>query len=180
MDEMEFMERLPWLIVYTMISYLNGSYMPCIGSCFCLLAFVICFILTKTLNHIPSWFIFPPISFLGYQMPERVFYAVLFTSGAICFLISFLYIQHYSFQKHGLYWWFVIPIRVTDLFSSKWLYSATILILIAPLFLTIQAVIPLQKDILDVYALIIRYVGKCERKCVEYHSSGSNQLMNPL
>lgn len=77
--------------------------MPWIGSCSCLLAFIICFIITKTLNHLPSWFIFPPISFLGYQMPEHIAYAVLFTTGAICFLISFLYIRRYSFQKHGMY-----------------------------------------------------------------------------
>lgn len=52
----------------------------------------------------------------------------------------------------------MIDCRETDSFSSKWLLSATVLALIAPLFLTIQAVIPLQQDILDVDLRIYIYV----------------------
>ena len=44
----------------------------------------------------------------------------------------------------------LLTYRECDSFSSKWLRAATIIALIAPLFLTIQAVIPLQSDILDV------------------------------
>ena len=44
----------------------------------------------------------------------------------------------------------LLTYRECDRFSSKWLRAATIIALIAPLFLTIQAVIPLQSDILDV------------------------------
>lgn len=77
--------------------------MPCIGCIWCVLSFAICFIIAKVLHHLPTWFIFPPISFLGYQMPEHVVYAVCFTAGAVCFFISFLYIQKYSFKIHGLY-----------------------------------------------------------------------------
>ena len=78
-------------------------YLPYIGSGLCVLAFTICFIITKAMGHLPSWFVFPPISFLGYQMPEHVAYAVLFSAGGICYLISFLYISTYSFKKHGMY-----------------------------------------------------------------------------
>lgn len=125
--------------------------MPYIGSFCCITAFAVCFIITKALDHLPSWFIFPPISFLGYQMPEHIVYAVFFSLGAICYLISFLYIRMYSFKKHGLYISHSVSyFRDVDSFSSKWLFAATVLTLVAPLFLIIQAVLPLQSDILDV------------------------------
>ena len=124
------MEKLPSVIVY----------MPCIGCIWCVLSFAICFIIAKVLHHLPTWFIFPPISFLGYQMPEHVVYAVCFTAGAVCFFISFLYIQKYSFKIHGL---------CQTSYASKWLAAATVIALVCPLFLTIQAIIPLQRDILE-------------------------------
>ena len=118
-------------------------YMPCIGCVFCILAFVICFILTAIYDRLPDWLIFPPISLLGYHYPEHFVYAILFTCGAICFFISFLYIRKFALKCHGLYF---------DSFRSKWLDAAVILAIISPAFLTIQAIIPLQSDILDANA----------------------------
>ncbi|OAO18025.1 hypothetical protein AV274_0223 [Blastocystis sp. ATCC 50177/Nand II] len=73
-------------------------------------------------------------------MPEHIAYAVFFTLGALCFLVSFFYIRKHSFQKHRL---------ERDEYCQKWIWRATTLALWCPLFLTLQAVIPLQADILD-------------------------------
>ena len=59
-----------------------------------------------------------------------------------------------------------------DGFSGKWLRAATIIASLCPLFLTIQAIIPLQEDILDVQFLKPWLeIGKCERNHLEYCSS---------
>ena len=59
-----------------------------------------------------------------------------------------------------------------DGFSGKWLRAAAILASLCPLFLTIQAIIPLQEDILDVQFLRpLLYLGRCERNHLEYFSS---------
>ena len=59
-----------------------------------------------------------------------------------------------------------------DGFSGKWLRAAAILASLCPLFLTIQAIIPLQEDILDVQFLRpLLYLGRCERNHLEYCSS---------
>ena len=81
---------------------IHTRYMPCIGCVFCILAFVICFILTAIYDRLPDWLIFPPISLLGYHYPEHFVYAILFTCGAICFFISFLYIRKFALKCHGL------------------------------------------------------------------------------
>ena len=103
--------------------------MPCIGCIWCVLSFAICFIVAKALHHLPTWFIFPPISFLGYQMPEHVVYAVCFTAGAVCFFISFLYIQKYSFKIHGLYMIYCVFILGAKLRmqQSGWLLQQSLL-----------------------------------------------------
>ena len=53
----------------------------------------------------------------------------------------------------------VLHNRYFDSFISKWLDAAVILAIISPAFLTIQAIIPLQSDILDVSLLYFFSVG---------------------
>lgn len=83
----------------------------------------------------------------------------LFYIGSHLFLhIIYVYPKIFLSETWNVDFWKVIDCRETDSFSSKWLLSATVLALIAPLFLTIQAVIPLQQDILDVDLRIYIYV----------------------
>ena len=126
------------------------------GCACCILAFCSCYIIVKCYHHLPQWFIFPPISFLGYRMPEHITYALFFTLGAVCFFVSFFYIRRHSFQKHRL--WLRLSCltpRERDEYSQKWMHRATAYALWCPLFLTIQAVIPLQADILDVLSVFL-------------------------
>ena len=53
----------------------------------------------------------------------------------------------------------VLHNRYFEPFISKWLDAAVILAIISPTFLTIQAIIPLQIDILDVRLFCAFSVG---------------------
>lgn len=66
----------------------------------------------------------------------------------------------------------VLHNRYFDSFISKWLDAAVILAIISPAFLTIQAIIPLQSDILDVSLLCFFSVGWCKTDNMEHHSPG--------
>ena len=141
-----------YVTYYFMVSTMNCSYLPSIGSVFCVIGFFACFIITKSLRHIPDWLVTPPISFLGFDNPEHYVYAFCFTTGALCYQIVFCYIQRYSFLSCGMYIFFLLFSYNSqcDGFSGKWLRAATIIAMCSPIFLIIQAIIPLQKDLLDV------------------------------
>ena len=66
----------------------------------------------------------------------------------------------------------VLHNRYFDTFISKWLDAAVILAIISPAFLTIQAIIPLQIDILDVCLFCAFSVGRCKTDDMEHYSSG--------
>lgn len=66
----------------------------------------------------------------------------------------------------------VLHNRYFDTFISKWLDAAVILAIISPAFLTIQAIIPLQIDILDVRLFCAFSVGRCKTDDMEHYSSG--------
>ena len=48
-------------------------------------------------------------------------------------------------------------VRCQTSYASKWLAAATVIALVCPLFLTIQAIIPLQRDILEVKIVFLYY-----------------------
>ena len=143
-----------YVTYYVMINTVNCRYLPYIGSVLCVIGFFACFIITKSLKHIPDWLVTPPISFLGFDNPEHYIYAFCFTAGALCYQIVFCYIQRYSFLSCGMYFFFSLSSYNSqcDGFSGKWLRVATIIAICSPIFLIIQAIIPLQKDLLDVYS----------------------------
>ena len=146
-------KQIPKYVTYSfIICTMNCSYLPYIGSAFCVFGFFVCFIITKSLKHIPDWLVTPPISFLGFDYPEHYVYAFCFTAGALCYQIVFCYIQRYSFLSCGMYIFFSLFSCASqcDGFSGKWLRAAAIIAICSPTFLIIQAIIPLQKDLLDV------------------------------
>ena len=148
---------IPKYVMYSFMDLtMNNSHLPYIGSAFCVIGFFVCFIITKSLKHIPDWLITPPISFLGFDNPEHYVYAFCFTAGAICYQIVFFYIQRYSFLSCGMYFSIFVfsSNSQCDGFSGKWLRAATIIAICSPIFLIIQAIIPLQKDLLDVNSFL--------------------------
>ena len=48
-------------------------------------------------------------------------------------------------------------VRYQTSYASKWLAAATVIALVCPLFLTVQAIIPLQRDILEVKIVFLYY-----------------------
>ena len=94
-------------------------------------------LIASTLGHLPKGLWLPFVSLCGVQPPERYLYLVGFTVTGICIFLSAIFAR-----------WYLFPAVETDLqiYAHISFYSA----LLAGCGLIVQAVVPLQSDILNV------------------------------
>lgn len=62
-------------------------YIPILSGIICTITIITTYIISKSLHHYPDWMWLPVISLMGFTMPERVIYAVGFTSAALGYLV---------------------------------------------------------------------------------------------
>lgn len=127
-------------------------YIPIISGVICTLTIITTYIISRSLNHYPEWMWLPVISLMGFKMPERVIYAIGFTSAGLGYLvIAYQYIP--GMRRLYMYIFFYIyPCiynRTNVLGRTYAVYVGSILTYICIGGLIIQACIPLQSDILD-------------------------------
>ena len=112
---------------------------PLLGLLSGLVTLIGTFFLCSYYGHLPPGLNFPFISLNGVQFPENVLYSAGFVTTALCIFGSAYFARKYMFS--------VVEIHLQS-YASVSFWSATV----AAVGLALQAVVPLQSDILSVIA----------------------------
>lgn len=62
-------------------------FIPIYSGIMCIITIILSYLISKSLNHYPSWMTVPFISLCGFKFPERIIYASGFTIAAFGYLL---------------------------------------------------------------------------------------------